>query len=84
MVYPAVRVLNFISAVFSLLISLYFNVQISQPYRIDGVAKILRYFNRNRLWTKYFFQNTVQNSQYWYFLKLGPFPLRMKFYSPNI
>jgi hypothetical protein len=39
--YPAVRLINFVSAVFSILISLSFNAQISQPYKSDGMVKIL-------------------------------------------
>jgi len=57
-----VRLMNFISAVFSLLTSLCFNVQMSQPYKSDGPAKILYAF-KSRLslyahlkWTR----NTVQ------------------------
>jgi hypothetical protein len=38
--YSAVRLMNFISTVFSLLISLCSSVRISQPYRIDGRSKI--------------------------------------------
>jgi len=37
--HPAVRLVNFISAVFSLLISLCFYVQVSQPYKRHGVAR---------------------------------------------
>jgi hypothetical protein len=33
--------MTFISAVFSLLISLCFSVRISQPYKSDGIAKLL-------------------------------------------
>jgi len=38
-----VRHMNFICAVFSLLVSLCFSVLISQSYESDGVAKILAY-----------------------------------------
>jgi hypothetical protein len=56
--YPALRLMNFISAVFSLLISLCFTVQISQLYKGDRMAQILytRTFNRHCLWTKFGFK----------------------------
>jgi len=42
--YPAVLIRNFISAHLSLLKSLRFSVQISQPYKTDGLDKILHSF----------------------------------------
>jgi hypothetical protein len=43
-------------ALCSLLISLCFNAQISQLYKIDGIAKILCTFTHNCLWTKFGFR----------------------------
>jgi uncharacterized membrane protein len=37
--------MNFISAIIGLLICLCFNVQFSQPYKRDAIAKILHTFN---------------------------------------
>jgi hypothetical protein len=51
---------NFISAVFSLLISRYFKVQISRPYKSDGIAKILHTLNRDCLWTKSGFKTSFR------------------------
>jgi hypothetical protein len=36
-----VRLMNFICAIFSLLVSFCFSVQVSQPYKSDGIAEIL-------------------------------------------
>jgi hypothetical protein len=42
--YHAVRLMNFISAVFNLVTSLCFSVQISQPYKSDRIAKLTRVY----------------------------------------
>jgi hypothetical protein len=47
--YLAVRLMNFVSAVFSLLISLCFSVKLSQLYNSDGMVHTLYIFNRLRL-----------------------------------
>jgi hypothetical protein len=60
--YSAVGVMNFISAVFTLLISLCFNVHISQPYENDAMAKILYTFNGYCLWTKFVFKTLFRIS----------------------
>jgi hypothetical protein len=53
----AARVMNFISAVSSLHIY-FFNVHISQPYKTDGMAKILQTFTQDSRWTKYGFKTS--------------------------
>jgi hypothetical protein len=65
--YPAVRLMNFISALFSPK-SLCFNVPISQRHRSDGTAKILYTSSRGCLWTKFGFKtlsNSMEQSPYW-------------------
>jgi len=79
--YPAVRLMNFISAVFSLLMSLLFIVQSLHPYKGDGVAKILYYLNRDCVWTKFGSKTwftTPQNCRN-LLMKLS-FRLHMKFF----
>jgi hypothetical protein len=69
--YPAVHFMTFTSVVFSPLTVLCFNVQISQPYKSDGIAKILHTFNEDCLWAKFGF-------------KTLSLPLHTKFYIPNV
>jgi len=62
-----VRVINFISDVFNLLIYLCFNVQISQKHKSDGLTKTVYTFNRKRLWTTYLiilFDDPVQKQKW--------------------
>jgi hypothetical protein len=51
--YPAVCLMNFISAVFSLLIPLRLSVQTSQPYKSHGITKILYTFKLDCLLTEF-------------------------------
>jgi hypothetical protein len=75
-----VHLMNFISAVFSLLISLCFNVQISQPYKSYGTDKTLY---QDCLWIKFNSKTlfSIHNLlKIYLLLKLCPFLLHMKFY----
>jgi hypothetical protein len=47
-----VRLINFVSSVFRLLLSICFSVQISQLYKSNGIPQMLHNFNRDCLWTK--------------------------------
>jgi hypothetical protein len=54
--YPAVCHMSFMSSVFSLLRYVCYSVQISRPYKSDGITKILCTFKQDSLWTKFSFK----------------------------
>jgi len=60
--YLAVRLMNFISAAFSLLISLCFKVQISQPDNSDVIANNTTYLQSKLFLNDILFEDVVQNS----------------------
>jgi hypothetical protein len=61
--HTTVCLMNSISNLFRLHTSFCFNVQISQPYKSDGIAKILYSFNRDCLWTKFVFKTLFRISK---------------------
>jgi hypothetical protein len=84
--YSAVLLMNFAPPVFSLLTSLCFNVQISQPYKSDGIAKIFYTFNPDCLWTKFGFKILFRIPNIMYkitlFLRYVPFLYVVHFSKP--
>jgi hypothetical protein len=72
-----VCLMNLISAVFSPLVSLCFNTQISRPCKSEGIAKILYPFNQDCLWTylvkKYCSEFLIFVKQITNFLSCGVF-----------
>jgi len=81
------RFMNFISAVSTLVIPLCPNVENSQTYKSDIIAKILHNFNQNCLWAKFGFKTLFRISKICTHLVLfedTSFSSRLKCYTLNI
>jgi len=74
--YPASCLMNVISAVFSLLIFLCFNAQISQPCKSDGIIKI--FYTFHRYWTNGSKFRILYISKYFVVFEFMSYPLHLK------